>query len=208
MTTLRNQAKAQPEDIPRWEVALAAVEQADPAGDANAKAAARWPCSNEIQAGLDAAQRDKALLDRLVDIRSAEADDPDGSVTDAAYAEAFREAGIDLASLPPAEAGARIKARPAVVATALAAALDDWAAIRRSKRKDAAKAAQLSQAARVADPDPWRNDLRTALDQSDKAARRTALEGSGKDGEVRRTGVDQSALAGDSSERCRRGRQC
>ena len=97
-----------------------------------------------------------------------------------AYAEAFRGAGIDLASLPPADAGARIKARPPLVATALAAALDDWAAIRRSKRKDADKAAQLSQAARVADPDPWRNDLRTALDQSDKAARRTALEGLAK----------------------------
>ena len=66
---------------------------------------------------------------------SAEADDPDGSVTDAAYADAFREAGIDLASLPPAEAGAKIRARPPSVALALAAALDDWAAIRRGKRR-------------------------------------------------------------------------
>ncbi len=84
--------------------------------------------------------RDRDLLDRLVDIRSVEADDPDGSITDAAYAEAFRAAGVDLTTLPPAEAGARIEARPAAVATALAGALDDWAAIRRSRRKDAAKA--------------------------------------------------------------------
>ncbi len=81
--------------------------------------------------GCDAAQRDRALLDRLVDIRTAKADDPDGSATDAAYADAFREAGIDLATLPPAEAGAKIKARPPSVALALAAALDDWAAMRR-----------------------------------------------------------------------------
>ncbi|MEI4884339.1 hypothetical protein, partial [Klebsiella pneumoniae] len=31
-------------------------------------------------------------------------DDPDGSVTDAAYTDAFREAGIDVAASPPAKA--------------------------------------------------------------------------------------------------------
>ena len=110
----------------------------------------------EIQAGLDAAQRDKALLDRLVDIRLAEADDEDGSATEAAYANAFREAGIDLASLPPAEAGAKIKARQASVVVGLAGALDDWASIRRGKRGNPGGAAQLSEAACVADPDLWR----------------------------------------------------
>ena len=34
----------------------------------------------------------------------------------------------------------------------------------------------MSEAARVADPDPWRNDLRTALDQPGKAARLTQLQ--------------------------------
>jgi hypothetical protein len=33
VTTLQGQALAQPEEIQRWEVALAAVEQANPAGD-------------------------------------------------------------------------------------------------------------------------------------------------------------------------------
>ena len=111
--TLRDQARANPEDLSRWQVALAAVEQAEAAGDAGA-APRLLALRTEVQAGLDAAQRDKALLDRLVDIRSAEADDPDGSITDRDYADAFREAGIDLATLPPAEAGAKIKARPAV----------------------------------------------------------------------------------------------
>ena len=167
--TLRNQARANPEDLSRWEVALAAVEQAEAAGDAGA-APRLLALRTEVQAGLDAARRDKALLDRLVDIRSAEADDPDGSITDRDYADAFREAGIDLATLPPAEAGAKIKARPPSVAAGLAGALDDWAAIRRFRRGNAPGAAQLSEAARIADPDPWRIELRTALDQADKAA--------------------------------------
>ena len=80
------------------------------------------------------AESDRRLLDKLVDIRSAKTDDPDGSISDLDYARAFREAGIDVTALPPAEAGARIKARPAPVAAALVAALDDWAAVRRSRR--------------------------------------------------------------------------
>ena len=155
-----------------------------------------WPCAREIQAGLDAARRDKTLLDRLVDIRSAEADDPDGSITDPDYAEAFRDAGIDLAGLPPAEAGAKIKARPPSVALALAAALDDWAAIRRGSGETPAGAAQLSEAARVADPDPWRNDLRTALDQSDKAARLAGLQALAKTAKFEELGAISLHLLG------------
>ena len=59
-----------------------------------------------------AAENDRKLLDRLIDIRSAKEDDEDGSITDANYAEAFRKAGIDVVALPPDEAGARSRARP------------------------------------------------------------------------------------------------
>jgi hypothetical protein len=133
VTTLRGQAFEHPEDIPRWEIALAAIEQADPAGDAKTKTQLE-ALQREMKAGMDAAKRDQKLLDRVVDIRSAKADDLDGSITDRDYADAFREAAIDLAILPPAEAGARIKARPATVAVALAGALDDWAAMRQDRR--------------------------------------------------------------------------
>jgi hypothetical protein len=176
VTTLQGQALAQPEEIQRWEVALAAVEQADPAGDPNSKARL-LTLRTEIQDGLDAPRRDKALLERLVDIRSAESEDVhDGSAADGDYADAFREAGIDLAGLSPAEAGARIKARPPSVALALARAMDDWASVSRRKRDGAAGAARLSAAARIADPDPWRNELRNALDQPDSVARLAALQ--------------------------------
>jgi Protein kinase domain len=70
--TLRNQARANPEDLARWEVALATVEQAEAAGDEGARPRL-MALRTEIQAGLEAARRDKALLDRLVDIRSAKA---------------------------------------------------------------------------------------------------------------------------------------
>jgi tetratricopeptide (TPR) repeat protein len=174
--TLRDQALAHPEDVSRWHVALAAVEQAE-VGDDVAAGERLQDLRSEIWAGLDGAERDRALLDRLVEIRSAEADDPGGSATDAAYAEAYRKAGIDVTRLTPARAGAKIKARPKSVVAGLTAALDDWAAIRRGRLRNAAAAALLSQAARGADPDPWRNELRTALDQADEAAQRTALQG-------------------------------
>ena len=64
--------------------------------------------------------------------------------------------------------------------TALAAAVDDWAAVRRVKKKDRAGAAALSAVARAADPDSWRNGLRAALDLPDKAARLAALKGLAK----------------------------
>jgi len=173
--TLRDQASARPEDVARWQVALAAVDQADAAGDplaGNRLLALR----TAVRTGLGAAVRDQRLLDRLIDIRSAEADDYDGSATDASYADAFREAGVDLAVLTPADAGANIRARPPSVALTLAGALDDWAAVRRGRRADAAGAARLSEAARTADRDAWRNELRAVLDQPDRKARLTGLQ--------------------------------
>jgi eukaryotic-like serine/threonine-protein kinase len=195
VTTLEGQALANPEEIGRWEIALAAARQADPAGDPRTKAQL-LALQKKMQTGLAAAKKDKALLDRLVDIRSAEADDWDGLDTDAAYIEAFREAGIDLADMSPALAGAKIKARPASVALALAAALDDWAAIRRGLRADAAGAARLSEAARAADPDPWRTELRIALDQSDKAARLTSLRNLAKAAQADEAGAIGMHLLG------------
>ncbi len=176
-TTLRDVARGKPDDVAAWRMALAAARQAEDAAagapDARAEALA---LREDVQARTKAAERDQALLDLLVDIRSAEADDPDGSASDAAYAAAFHDAGCDPSSQPPAQAGARIKVRPPSVALALAAALDDWAAVRRDLRSDPTGAARLAEAARVADPDPWRNDLRSAFEIADKPKRKQSLE--------------------------------
>ena len=100
------------------------------------------------------------LLDKLVDIRSAKADDTDGSITESAYAVEFREFGLDVAALAPADVGMKIKARPPNVVLGLAAALDDWAAMRRDLRHDVTGARGLTDVVREVDPDPWRTELR------------------------------------------------
>jgi eukaryotic-like serine/threonine-protein kinase len=91
------------------------------------------------------------------------------------YASAFREAGLDVTAMPPGEAGAKIRARPSAVAVTLAAALDDWAAVRRDLLGDRPGAEKLAQVARDADLDRWRDGLRTALDFGDKSKRLDAL---------------------------------
>jgi len=124
---------------------------------------------------VTAAAADLKLMDDLIDIRAAKADDQGGSVTDASYAAAFRQAGLDMIALLPDQAGAKIRARPAAVAATLAAALDDWAAVRRDLKRDRPGAERLAQAARSADPDPWRDGLRTALALADQSKRLDAL---------------------------------
>jgi superkiller protein 3 len=63
------------------------------------------------------------------------------------------------------------------VAVALAAALDDWAAVRRYRKRDRTGATALAKVARTADPDPWRNRLRDALDRPGREALLAALRG-------------------------------
>jgi serine/threonine-protein kinase len=166
--TLLDEAAAHADDVARWQVALAAVDQSESSGDAELQARLAV-LRTRAQAGLDAVRRDRALLDRLVDIRSAEADDPDGSATEHGYTDGFREAGLDLSTMSPSEAGAKIRARTPAVVLAIAAGLDDWTNIRRIRGEvDGVK--HLTEVAQSADPDPWRNELRTALLQRNKMA--------------------------------------
>jgi serine/threonine-protein kinase len=180
-TTLRDLAVAHADDPARWQTALAAIRRVEDAvvsgGASGAETRGQLAAlRDEVEAGRNAAERDRRLLDRLADIRSAKGHDFDGTVTDADYADAFQDAGIDVTALPPAEAGKRIKARPQATALALAAAIDDWAGVRRRWRDDLAGAKRLSEAASVSDPDPWREKLRVALDLTDRSARLTALQ--------------------------------
>jgi superkiller protein 3 len=176
---LRGQAQADPEGDPvKWHLVVAAVKRAEdllgPLIDAATQRRVR-ELRDQVASAAQAANRDAVLLREVVDIRSAEADDPDGSASDAGYARAFRDAAIDVDELGPEIAGAEIKARPPGMALALAATLDNWAAVRRDKRRDRAGAERLTQAARTADPDPWRAGLRDALDSPEKQKRLDAL---------------------------------
>jgi eukaryotic-like serine/threonine-protein kinase len=185
-TGLRGQAQgAAVGDLVSWTKALAAAQKArellEPGLDLalRGRVEALLGAISSEKGGAEAAARtaesDRRMLDRLVDIRSAKTDDFYGSISDVDYAKAFREAGIDVTGLPPTEAGAMIKARPAPMAAVMVSALDDWAAARRSRRWDGPGAMRLSEAANAADPDPWRVSLRRALDLGDRPARAKAL---------------------------------
>ncbi len=172
-------------DLGPWKLAAGAAEKACDLLDPGIEPALRKQVEDlvaeltverqQAEEAARAADRDRTLLDRLVDIRSAEADDRGGWSTDAAYTDAFRDAGLDVAALSAEEAARRIRARPPEVATALATAVDDWAAIRRDRQKNRAGAAALSALAGAADPDTWRLGLRRALDLPEQAARLEAL---------------------------------
>jgi serine/threonine-protein kinase len=117
-------------------------------------------------------RRDRKLLDRLETIRGSRSEHWDPKQADKEYAAAFREFGIDLDRLDPNEAGARIAQRsdPAE----LASYLDDWTGVRRiaQDKRDEASWRRLIAAARAADPDRWRNALRTHIGDEDLEALR------------------------------------
>jgi serine/threonine-protein kinase len=125
----------------------------------------------------DTAAEDRNMVRRLADIHADVTFHLDRAREDAQYAAAFRRYGIPVDDLGPAEAGARIAARP--IAVELAGALDHWAFSRRRARPPRiAEAQHLVRVARLADPDPWRNQLRDALDlmTSDRGRARAELE--------------------------------
>src|SRR5205823_6593077 len=93
----------------------------------------------------------------------------DSEGADDRYAVAFRDYGIDVETLDPYEAAKRIGAR--TIHVELAAALDDWAQVRRwFPRKDRKRWQALLDVARIADPDPDRWALRGAVLRGDHDA--------------------------------------
>jgi serine/threonine-protein kinase len=167
-TLLRDQARERPDQVAGWERARDALARiADDHGAPSPVDALR----REVQAGLEAAEADRLLRERLVEIRSASAHDAGGLATDTGYADAFRSAGIDLDALEPAEAGARMARRPGLVAREMIAALDHWTAARRVRDEASPAWTRLLAAARAADPDPDRDALRAALLVPDRAQR-------------------------------------
>ena len=116
-------------------------------------------------------EQTRELLETLVEIRSSRYDDEDGQRTDAANTDAFRLAGLDVKTSSPPELARQIRARPREVALEMTRALDDWALERRYV-DDRAGSRRITDVARLADPDPWRNRLRDALGIRDKASAR------------------------------------
>jgi serine/threonine protein kinase len=87
----------------------------------------------------------------------------------ASYSRAFRDHGIDVEALEPADAAARIRA--SAIWLELTMALDNWAREHRNMHQaDDTSWKRLVAVARAADPDPTRNRLRQALERQDRTA--------------------------------------
>jgi serine/threonine-protein kinase len=173
---LRDQAAADPDgDLARWQAARGAVQRLHDlrvtAGPATASGDRIRALEDEIERGATTAAVDRRLVDRLEEIRGGMITD---AKADAAFAEAFRGAGLDVLSpdLEPAAIGRRLAGRPRAIALETAAALDTWAVVRgagarSSPAEGRSVARRLLAIARVADPDPWRAALRDALAADD-----------------------------------------
>jgi serine/threonine-protein kinase len=98
---------------------------------------------------------------------SSEQDFFTGRQADAEYARAFRDFGIDIDALAPAEAAAQITGRG--ISPALVKALDEWGPLRRRARSQNDPGwKKLVEIARLADPDPGRIRCREALLHRDR----------------------------------------
>jgi serine/threonine-protein kinase len=166
---LRDQAAADRiGDVNKWREALRRVR--DLSGRIPSQVAARRAeLETQIAQGTAAALADRDLLARLDEIRARLDTDHNA---DQAYGQVFRAAGLDLASpdADPSVVGEHIARRPPAVAHAAAAALDAWAIIRRglsAPDDTGARGAvqRLTTAARLADPNTWRDALRDAIDR-------------------------------------------
>jgi serine/threonine protein kinase/Flp pilus assembly protein TadD len=147
----------------KWPQALEAVKRAEGIF-ANARNEALRKRIAELRKDLEMVLRLEAI--RLPRARDGREGPYDNAWADESYGEAFREYGIDVEALGPVEAAKRIRERS--IASELTVAVDDWA----DKRRHANKAGwqRLITVARAADPDEWRNRVRDALRQRDKAA--------------------------------------
>jgi serine/threonine-protein kinase len=172
-----SQARGHADEPARWVAATEAARRVEVALGEENPPSEFGVLRRSARDGLAAAEAHRRLLDRLVDIRTARADDPHSDVTDASYADAFRTAGIDADRLEPKELGELITRRPPAVARALVSALDDWVVVRRRLHPKEEKTwARLIAAARVADPDTDRDSLRAALLVNDKVERLERLK--------------------------------
>ena len=167
---LRGQARSAAGEPAKWTEANAAAKRAEAlldqngeGGELRGRVQALSTAIARERASAEAAEKDRRLVERLIEIHSDFAVHLDYAKMDAQYVAAFRDIGVDVDALDPADAGARIAARPD--AAELLGALDQWIFARR--RRNPAGARRLVAVSRAADPDPWRSRLRDALDSRD-----------------------------------------
>ncbi len=170
---------APPTDAGRWSAALTAAKRADGLlahGESDEVLKRRVDALvSEVEQDRSAAAEkarqieiDRVLLAELESVRGNRVENSSLKLTDADYAGAFRNAGLDLDATSPDEAGKWLASRTDPVE--LAGYLDDWAFVRRAAGRRESDWRRLVAAARGGDPDPWRDVLREKLGNNDPAA--------------------------------------
>jgi len=156
----------------RTAVALAHAGDADSeiskrAADCLAGAEEKWLAA---QAAGRRAAEDSGLLASLEGLRVRRGvHGVDPVALEAEFERLFREFGIDVTD--PEAAAAALRLRSEVVE--IAAALDEWAVLRRKRRLEGADWIRLVDIARSCDPDEWRNRFRSANTYMDRVELRT-----------------------------------
>jgi tRNA A-37 threonylcarbamoyl transferase component Bud32/tetratricopeptide (TPR) repeat protein len=124
-------------------------------------------------AALEGDRDDPAMVRRLEEIRllwDPSDPRPAGPPPGDQYVAAFRDYGIDVTSLAPDEAARRVNAR--VARADLIVALDYWGLQCLRSRGPGPVARHALAVSRLADPDPWRNQFRDAVERRDLPALR------------------------------------
>jgi serine/threonine-protein kinase len=178
---LLGRAKASPEDELTWAEATQAATRAEallnrPEVGAELRREIRdlvWISAQERH-DTKARSKDRRMLARLAAIHTDIDLDLDFGRADREHVTAFRDYGIDVDQLQPAEAAARIS--ESQIAAELADVLDQWTFIRRMRNSPRVR--HLTLVAKAADPDPWRCRLRDALElaDTDQNSARAAFE--------------------------------
>jgi tetratricopeptide (TPR) repeat protein len=148
-----------------WVVAREATRRAETLLEGGGDEATRHrvrALAHEVEAGLSRAKAVRDLLDRAVDIRSAQEDNLSGRGTDSGYADAFRKFGLDVDASTVEQWVGKLRNLPRPVVVELAAAIDDWTSVCLHLRQFD-RSRRLVALARAIDPDDWRDTFRAAM---------------------------------------------
>jgi tetratricopeptide (TPR) repeat protein len=135
--------------------------------------------SPQLRERVEQRRKDVTMVAQLEEARcQRSAAGPEGfdyTGADRAYAAAFANYGLNLEALAPAEAADRIRTSP--IRTQLVAALDDWGTVVKQRHAGSNEPARV--VARLADDDPWRQQLRDPEVRKDRAALERLAEAEG-----------------------------
>jgi eukaryotic-like serine/threonine-protein kinase len=168
---------APPGDVGRWSAATAAAKRAEgllAQGEADPLLKSRVDAlMSEVEHDRSAAAEksrqieiDRVLLADLESVRGSRVDHRrDLRRTDEGYAEVFRKAGLDLDATDTEQAGKWLALRTDAIE--MAGYIDDWAFTRRGLSRPEGDWRRMVKAARIGDPDPWRDALRAKFGADD-----------------------------------------